>query len=411
MEKHTGSLKFPDPLTLEIAQTYFPDSESIVQDESHPALWHVFDAGNKQLGDLLRTSPVIDNLVGYQGPTDTLIVLNAEGIVQRIAVHESYDNLPYYGYLNQDWGFRGLFSEMTLEEVASFDLEANEVEGVSGATMTSMTVAEGVVKTAKAFVESQQQTTQVATRLISVTARDLGTGAVILFGLILAFTKWRGNLYLRIAYQLLLIIYVGFINGDLLSQAMFVGWAQNGIPWGSAFSLLLMTGVAFTFPVLTKRNVYCSHLCAHGAHSATGQKPHSQANKNVLTHQTGLVANPRLFTDLGNTRRHVESFLFINRHRTIRCLSVPDRRLGYDWCVHSRGHRIILCSDGLLQIRLSHRWTFRVSTQTSTQRPFHLERWIRPWVTQFNSRTLSGRIVNLIVTRCVSEGRSQVEVI
>src|SRR5690606_12934206 len=46
---------------------------------------------------------------------------------------------------------------------------------------------------------------------------------------------------------------------------MFVGWTQHGIPWRSATRLIVLTGVAFCFPVITKRNVYCTHLCAFGA--------------------------------------------------------------------------------------------------------------------------------------------------
>ena len=34
-----------------------------------------------------------------------------------------------------------------------------------------------------------------------------------------------------------LVVYLGFVNGGLISQAMFVGWSKNGIPWLAAAGL------------------------------------------------------------------------------------------------------------------------------------------------------------------------------
>ena len=51
----------------------------------------------------------------------------------------------------------------------------------------------------------------------------------------------------------------------MLSQALLVGWAQHGVPWRTAGGLVLLTAAAFLIPLTTKRNLYCSHLCPHGA--------------------------------------------------------------------------------------------------------------------------------------------------
>ena len=70
---------------------------------------------------------------------------------------------------------------------------------------------------------------------------------------------------MRVVFQLVLIVYLGLLNGDLISQAMFVGWAQNDIPWRHAGGLVLLTVAAVCIPVTARRNVYCSPLCPHGA--------------------------------------------------------------------------------------------------------------------------------------------------
>jgi len=60
------------------------------------------------------------------------------------------------------------------------------------------------------------------------------------------------------------LAYLGFGAGAVLSMALFAGWAQAGVPTGAAV-LTVLAIVALALPATTKRNVYCSHLCAHGA--------------------------------------------------------------------------------------------------------------------------------------------------
>src|SRR5690606_27391662 len=79
------------------------------------------------------------------------------------------------------------------------------------------------------------------------------------------FTNLRGRNWLRRVWQVLLISYLGLINVDLLSQALFVGWVQNEIPWRIAPSLVLLCVAALVVPLATKTQIYCHHLCPHGA--------------------------------------------------------------------------------------------------------------------------------------------------
>ena len=58
--------------------------------------------------------------------------------------------------------------------------------------------------------------------------------------------------------------YLGLGAGALLSLGQFAGWVASGVP-PAASVLTVLTAIAVALPVTTKRNVYCSHLCAHGA--------------------------------------------------------------------------------------------------------------------------------------------------
>ena len=64
----------------------------------------------------------------------------------------SYDNEPYVGYVRDDRYFLRLFNDQTLEALANRSLQDQQVEGVSGATMTSQAMAEGLVLAAHQHV-------------------------------------------------------------------------------------------------------------------------------------------------------------------------------------------------------------------------------------------------------------------
>ncbi|NOY41672.1 MAG: FMN-binding protein [Planctomycetes bacterium] len=257
------SLRFPDPPTLREVQSLFPQAIAIEQDASAVPPWKVYGRNGEELGSFVRTSPAADHLIGYQGPTETLIGFGTDGRVTAIALRHSYDNRPYVTYVREDSYFLNSFEGLTLAELAELDLQAAEVEGVSGATMTSLAVAKGVVLAAGDLIRSERQ--PIRERQIRWSLRDLGTAAMILAGCILGFTSLRSVRWLRVGFQWLLVGYLGLVNGDMISQAMIAGWAQHGIPWRTAGGLLLLTLVAFLVPLTTRRNIYCTHLCPHGA--------------------------------------------------------------------------------------------------------------------------------------------------
>ena len=257
------SLLFPDVISLEDARRGFPNAGRVRLAEELTGWWHVSASDGESLGALLRTSPAADQQIGYQGPTDTLIALGPQGRVQGISIRESFDNEPYVSYLREDRSFPHWFDGLTLDELAHTDLAARGIEGVSGATMTSRAVAEGIVMAAKAAQVASHSA--AAADRFTWRMRDLGTAAVIFGGLSIGLTRLRAYRWLRVLFFAVLIGYLGLANGDMVSQAMLVGWAQHGIPWRNAGGLILLTVAAFLVPLMSRRNVYCTHLCPHGA--------------------------------------------------------------------------------------------------------------------------------------------------
>lgn len=265
-----SSLRFSEQIAAEDVERFFP-SASTVRANPSTGLYEALNQNDDMVGSLLRLSPAADNIVGYQGPTDAVVVLSDQLQVLGLAVGKSYDNEPYTDYVAGDGYFGNLFDGRNLAELA--ELDALNIEGVSGATMTSQSVASGIAQAAQQHIAfkkkladyqpaSQPQLTKSG---LPVRLRDISTVGITLFACLIGMTRLKRKRVLRIAFQLVLIGWLGLLNGDMVSQALWLGWAQHGIAWQKSLGLLALSAAAVCLPIFSGQNVYCAHICPHGA--------------------------------------------------------------------------------------------------------------------------------------------------
>ena len=255
----TTSLRFPQAITLAEVQSVMPEAAELKGDQIYNKEKHI-------IGCAIRTSPVSDTTVGYKGPSDTLLILDPAGAnVLHVRLRSSFDTEAYVGYVTGDAHFLKLFANMPVQKLASLDYAKEGIEGVSGATETSYAVAEGLKKRAQSHLTSIKPWWQRLAESIRWRWQDTGHLLVLLSALVMAFTSLRGKPWARHLHHALLVIYGGFIAGEMLSQSLFVGWARGTAPWRSAPGLVLLAAVAVLAPVFTRRQLYCHHICPHGA--------------------------------------------------------------------------------------------------------------------------------------------------
>jgi hypothetical protein len=249
------------PLAVEEVRAVLPDAAELRDDPSERAGVFVHNAKGEQIGYALRTAPVSDSIVGYRGWTDSLVVLDPGLRVLGVRIRSSQDTREHVGDVKGDPYFlKKTWKGKMWDQVAAKTPEQAGIEGVAGASMTSIAVAEGVQKRLLAWKAEAD-----AARPIRWQVHDNGIIAITLAALVLAFTGTHGKPWLRRGFQVLVIVYVGFITGDLLAQSLIVGWAQNGAPWRSAPGLVLLLAAALVVPWVTGKPLYCQHLCPHGA--------------------------------------------------------------------------------------------------------------------------------------------------
>jgi NosR/NirI family nitrous oxide reductase transcriptional regulator len=262
------SLRFPEPISLTEVQSLHPEAASLSAVGNFPGLFLVLNADGQIIAQVTRTAPESDTLVGYKGPSDTLMLLDASGSkIEAFKLRKSFDTEDYIGYVTGDRFFAKSFDGMSLEQLSTLDFNAAGIAGATGATETSWAMAEGMKRRAASLVETQAAASSqtVAFKLPHLKADDGGLLAVIALSLLMTFTSLRGKRWARVLHQAALIGYAGFYSGAMISQGLFTGWSRHGIPWQSAPVLVLLAALALALPLFTRRQFYCHHYCPHGA--------------------------------------------------------------------------------------------------------------------------------------------------
>ena len=258
------SLKFRDRPAIENVRVLFPDV-SRIESTTRQNVWEVYFHAEK-VGQVVSTTPYADQLSGYQGPTVTLAGFDLSGKCIGLIVDQTYENEPYALYLNDDRYFQKFYVGKTLDQIATMNPEEEGIDGVSGATMTSVTVADGLFITAQKTLEDNRSPFNPGSsrRLISYWS-DVVTLLLTMIGIAFSFNVFRKSKSIRLVYQLAVIAFLGFINGHMLSQASIVGWSQNAVPWTVVPGLVFLSIAAIVVPIVSKHQPYCHHICPFGA--------------------------------------------------------------------------------------------------------------------------------------------------
>lgn len=248
------------PVTAAEVVSLLPGAVSLRPDDSARDGLFVLDRDGRELGYVVRTQPACRDILGYAGTTDALVILDRDWKILGLKIHSSEDTASYIQDIAVDRRFLKKWNGLTWDAAADLDLKAAGIEGVSGATMTSMAIAQSV----KARLQVNRDEL-VSAPPLRFAWRDYAMLVVLAAAALMAFGRpaWRHRW--KRPYQFALVIYVGLIAGDLLAQKLFVGWARAGIPWTTAPGLVLLTAAALVVPFATGKPLYCHHICPHGA--------------------------------------------------------------------------------------------------------------------------------------------------
>lgn len=274
----TRSLVFDRPLNLDDARKLFDDASAVHGDPVAKVFADVNDPASL-LGTLVRTGAFVEDEIGYQGPTELLLGFDREGKLLKPVVRGSFDNEPYVGYVPQEYSFWQTFRGKSIDELAALDVKEEGVEGVSGATMTSMSIAYTLPRVAakiesagglRAWTEppapprTLDRIKQAFGQVRWTLADGITVGLIAMLAVLVLSHQMRRK-PIRMLWLSVVIIGIGGWTGNLISLALIAGWVTSGVSWYLAIGLVGLVGVAFLIPPTRRANPYCNHLCPHGA--------------------------------------------------------------------------------------------------------------------------------------------------
>ena len=249
------------PIGLEEVRPIYPQAAVLSPDAGERRGMWIKDSRGESLGYVLRTMPDAEGIVGYRGWTDTLVAFDPGLHVIGVRIRTSQDTREHVGDIRDDRAFLKTWNGKSWDAVARTTPKEAGIEGVSGASMTSMAMAEGIMRR----LASADAALAIPPPPLRFSVRDAGLIALMIIAGILCFRGTYGRQWLRRSFQVLVILYVGFLTGDLLAQSLVAGWAAGGAPWRTAPGLVLLLAAAIAIPWTTGKPLYCQQLCPHGA--------------------------------------------------------------------------------------------------------------------------------------------------
>jgi NosR/NirI family nitrous oxide reductase transcriptional regulator len=236
-------------IPLQEVRRWFPAAARV---EGNTAL----DTEGKPLGTLLRSSRMGVAARGFQGAQDLLVALDGERVLG-VSLLGSRDNEPYTLDVRDGLVFDTPFTGKSRDEILA--LESGTAVMVSGASRTAESVEETVKEMLRRHFAPAAKTDP------SIGLREGGALAWIGAGLFLGLGPWRGRKRLRAAFAIASVLTGGLWLGLMTGQDQWIKWSMRGSAAGSALPLLALTATALLIPAAFGKNIYCSHLCPHGA--------------------------------------------------------------------------------------------------------------------------------------------------
>lgn len=210
-------------------------------------------AASQEQSNILLTSPMADDIVGFNGPTPARIELDpATGRITVIEFLPNAEDPPFWKRFADSEILKRYLGKTPAEAAAL------EIDAVSGATYSSTAAQETLRKRLQAV------TGTIAPRPESgfaVSWTDILAAAVILLNLILFLRP--ANPRRKMVMDAVNLLVLGFLTYNFLSAAQILGWAGTVPHWRLSIPLILFA-VVLLWAVLSGRNIYCTGLCPYG---------------------------------------------------------------------------------------------------------------------------------------------------
>jgi NosR/NirI family transcriptional regulator, nitrous oxide reductase regulator len=116
--------------------------------------WSLFNPDGETAGAVARTRPAANEAIGYRGVTEAALWIDQSGIVRQVAILASDDTPEHVQAIRDNRVFLNQFVGLRWPDEISQQVTPGQIDGVSGATLTSLAMAEGVRRAAGAKAQA-----------------------------------------------------------------------------------------------------------------------------------------------------------------------------------------------------------------------------------------------------------------
>ncbi len=194
----------------------------------------------------------------YGGPLSVAVILNESKLIERVALVESTDTTTYIQRVLD----AGILDDFLGAETKYLP----EIEAVTGATLSSNAMKEGVKKAVAAIDGKEVQGTNTAMSPIAL-IKLLATVCIFAVAALIVSPLYRWNKnHARWALLAVSTVVLGFMMGSQFSLSSLVlllsgTWIAGLASYAPLVCLVLAVAVFFT----SKKNIYCNFICPFGA--------------------------------------------------------------------------------------------------------------------------------------------------
>lgn len=209
-------------------------------------------ADGSKVGAIVSSANFADQYAGYAGSTPVIVYLDNDNIITGVQLLQNRESRNFIARISRT----GFFDRWNGQHIA----EHSNVDLVSGATMSSRSIAQNVEAALGAIIESKQGEQK----------QDFGTYIgtfAILAIIILSFISYlfpKQMRPIRVVLLLASIAVLGIWQGAFVSVQLLYNWAINGASWG-VFGVVVLVCLAILVPLFRNKSFYCQYVCPFGA--------------------------------------------------------------------------------------------------------------------------------------------------
>ena len=237
---------------LKDIQEIYPTATSF--NRNRHGAFDVYDKNGNKTGSALLSTDYSQQF-GYGGIVPLLIGIDDSLFITNIMLLPNNETSDYIEAIYGN-DFIGKWKGVRLA-----DAMALPVDVVSGATLTSKAVIDGIRHTSASVMKSDAAV--ITETKLWTTIKDFIFLSLLLLSLVIAYKK--GTAKYRIIYQFLVLIIMGLILNKALSVQLLHGWLRDGFGWRANWQSIVVFILALTLSFLGKRKFYCNYLCPMGA--------------------------------------------------------------------------------------------------------------------------------------------------